>query len=765
MRANYSKYARLFLTGLLLVLLAGSEAIERKKLDINLLTGNISLKLKNGIWKEWEKQPTFQDITLDLSCDRGQCESDVWAFAPSFNKDVEQSGKVELIKLDRHNDYWQLKIEMDIQSHPGTKITKPAKYNIRVLLDDRELLGSYSGEYDDRSLNGKVTGNIAPHYPKKVTNFQPFQPQEHPRLIFRRYQLPELREKAQTEVGKLILNRLQKALKQKIYYNDVYVPTGGYHAAGHCFLYLINDDRTAAETAWKITEIAMKDPGKKRILERSTTVAGIAMTFDLCYDAWTIERRKQVAIWLSNKLSWLIAGDSPKNGWNSYSWSNWNARARGAAGLTALVLLDEPKEFFTGKEMGFYGSLKVAERNIIRYLQLAIGDRGFGTEGDLYSTEPWALTVMPFLLGYRNVIGKDLILNSSAEWFIPHYIMRLTGDKSKLKNGSFGRHYLTPNGSLFAVGLPIVKQEFLPAVMWFFDRNFGMNGDRSFGIGNFFPYEAIYAFAGYPSNLKIQNPADVFGKVLIDKQKGFYTFRDRFQDSNDFVASIYLKKQPLNGSWSFPDVGSFRILGLGEQWASFNYDTWNRENENVVVLTNARTWNQSEPIGFTSKQDGSGIISLKTNVIANKKNNRSISLVNYRSFAVDYGKTSGSPALFVITDNLVGDNSTTNLRSNKWVMNTHGTVNTNPQGFTIQGHNGSTMKGTFIEPIGVQISVKKTKTGTAIQATGGDFFFVVMTVQKNTAPKVTTEGSSINTQVRVGEQTITYRDNKIILAQ
>jgi hypothetical protein len=257
----------------------------------------------------------------------------------------------------------------------------------------------------------------------------------------------------------------------------------------------------------------------------------------------------------------------------------------------------------------------------------------------------------------------------------------------------------------------------------------------------------------------------VFGKVLIDKQKGFYTFRDRFQDSNDFVASIYLKKQPLNGSWSFPDVGSFRILGLGEQWASFNYDTWNRENENVVVLTNARTWNQSEPIGFTSKQDGSGIISLKTNVIANKKNNRSISLVNYRSFAVDYGKTSGSPALFVITDNLVGDNSTTNLRSNKWVMNTHGTVNTNPQGFTIQGHNGSTMKGTFIEPIGVQISVKKTKTGTAIQATGGDFFFVVMTVQKNTAPKVTTEGSSINTQVRVGEQTITYRDNKIILAQ
>jgi hypothetical protein len=96
-------------------------------------------------------------------------------------------------------------------------------------------------------------------------------------------------------------------------------------------------------------------------------------------------------------------------------------------------------------------------------------------------------------------------------------------------------------------------------------------------------------------------------------------------------------------------------------------------------------------------------------------------------------------------------------------MNTQGKVTLKPQGFIIQGDNGATMEGTFVEPIGVHMSVKKTKTGTIIQAMGGDFFFVVMTVQKGTAPKIIKEGSSTETKVTVGKQIITYRDNKIIL--
>jgi hypothetical protein len=758
-----AKYVELVLAGLLLFLATASKAIDSRKLDINLLTGNIDLTLKHGIWKEWENKPTFQNITLDLACDRGRCRSEAWAFAPSFNKDVDHAGTVEIIEEDRGDGYWRLKAKMNVQNHPGEKTTKPAEYNIKVVLEDGQFLGSYSGNYDNRDLDGKVTGSIAPTYPKKITNFQPLQPQEHPRLMFRRQQLPELREKAKTEVGKLILERLKQALQQKIYYNDVYVPTGGYHAAGHCFLYQINGDKQALETAWQITEIAMKDPGRRRILERSPTVAGIAMTFDLCYDGWTVARRKKVAVWLNNKLGWLIAGDSPKNGWNSYSWSNWNARARGAAGLAALVLLGEPKEFFGNKETKIEHNLKVAERNIIRYLKFAVGDRGFGTEGDLYSTEPWGLTVMPFLLAYRNAMGEDLISNSNVEWFLPNYISRSIGDNGKLKNGAFGRHYFTPSGSLFAVGLPLVNQEFLPAVMWFFDRNFGMNGDRSFGVGEFFPYEAIYAFLGYPNNLKIQNPADVFGKVLVDEQKGFYAFRNRFQDSNDFVASIYLKKQPLNGSWSFPDVGSFRILGLGELWASFNADTLNRKNENVVIINNTRTWDRAESIDFNSQPDGSGVVSLKTNTIFNKKSDRKSSLTNYRSFATDYSGKSGSPALFVVVDRFIGDNSTANFKNKTWVMNTHGKVSLKPQGFTIRGNNGATMEGKFIEPIGAYVSIEKTKTGSAIQATGGHFFLVVMTVQKGTAPKITSEGSNINSKIIVGDRVIIYKDDRLLL--
>jgi hypothetical protein len=764
MSINYLKYTKYYLTGLLLFLVGGTVAFERRKIDPNLLSGNISLTLKHGVWKEWEKRPTFQDITLDLVCTKGQCQPEIWAFAPKFNKDVDHSGNLKEIKLEKNDGYWILTARINIQTHPEDKHTKVAKYKIRLITENQELLGTYWGSYNDRSLGGKVTGKISPYFANKIANFQVVIPQEHPRLIFRRSQLPELRQKAETEAGKIILARLKETLKQKIYYNNAYVPNGGYHAAGHCFLYQINDDKQAAETAWQITEKALRDPGRRRILERSTTVAGVAMAFDLCYDAWDFAKRKQVAIWLNDKLNWLIAGDSPKNGWNSYSWSNWNARGRGAAGLAALVLFNEPKELFDDRKTDIDRNIKIAERNITRYLQIGIGNRGLGTEGDLYSTEPWALTVIPFLHAYGNVMGEDLITNSSAAWFLPHYIARLVGTQGKLQNGGFGRYYLTPSGSIFAVGLPTVKPEFLPAVMWFFERNFGLQGNRSFGVDNLLPYQAIYAFLGYRSNLQVKNPADIFGKVLVDEQKGFYVLRNRFQDNNDFVASIYLKKQPLQGSWSFPDVGSFRILGLGEEWAIPNLDGYKRENENVALVDNSKTWQQAEPISFSSKPDGSGIVSLKTNPITSKYNGQEVGLINYRSFAADYSNLSGSPALFVIVDNFIGNNRVPDFQQKTWIMNTQGKITLREQGFTIHSNNGTTMEGTFIEPFGVQLSTQKTKNGSIIKATGGDFFFVVMTVQKGKAHQPIVEGSNIYTKVKVGKQTISYQDHRIVLA-
>ena len=68
-------------------------------------------------------------------------------------------------------------------------------------------------------------------------------------------------------------------------------------------------------------------------------------------------------------------------------------------------------------------------------------------------------------------------------------------------------------------------------------------------------------------NLSSKNPVQLFGYNFVDQQKGFYNFRNQWINQDDFVANIFLKKELIGGTWHYPDVGSFRISGLGETWA------------------------------------------------------------------------------------------------------------------------------------------------------------------------------------------------------
>ena len=498
----------------------------------------------------------------------------------------------------------------------------------------------------------------------------------------------------------------------------------------------------------------MNNPGP-RLLEQSPIVAGIALAYDLCYNTWDENRLQKITSWLARESNILIEGTRDR-GWNPNSWSNWSARARGAAGLATLAILLEPPEFFAQSNLEPNDSwrlLKISERNVKRLLNIGIGDRGFGTEGDHYTTEPLVLTIIPFLQAYENVLGKDLISDSSAEWFLPHYIMRMVESNGELSFPAYGRHRAGPGGSLFALGWETVPEKFLPAVQWFFQQHFGWEGDRSFGIGTYGPYEAAFALMGYRDDVVPKNPAEILGHVLVDEQKGFYVFRDRWQDSNDFVASIYLKQEPLKSSWSFPDTGSFRIWGLGGKWANAGPSHPDPKNENVVAIADrpADAWQDAKGaklIFFNSSPDGSGVVSFRH--------------YNWlRSFAVDYSGASGVPGLFVVVDKFNLEENQTEQKI--WTMHAEGDVSIQGQSFTIQSNSGATMQGNFVTPDGVNISFEPGETGGVIRATGGDRFFLVMTVQKGLPPEIEISGRGLNAQVKVGGKTILFQDDKIVL--
>ncbi|PSF39537.1 hypothetical protein C7H19_01735 [Aphanothece hegewaldii CCALA 016] len=753
MKINY------FLGAILTLFIGGAKAPNFKQIEQNILSGDINLQLKNGVWRKLEEKPIYQDLFLDITCNNSKCQPEVWGYAPKFNPDVDHQGTVN---VTQNNNAWLLDIDLNILPNPWSEKTENAKYTIELVPNKDTLIGSYTGNYNNQTLQGKVTGTINPTISEPVANFSPIQQKEHPRLIFRKNQIPLLQQKAKTPEGKAILAQLNRTLKQPIYY-DGFVPNGGYHATGYCLLSVLNNDRKPAETAWDIVEKSIKTP-KKRLLEQSAVVSGVALAYDLCYQQWGLEQQKQVATWLYRQGDLLLKGDSPKNGgWNSNAWSNWQARAKGASGLAALAILNDPNSINEAK-LKQQSPLYIAqrsERNIKRYLATAIGNQGFGTEGDHYTTEPWILTIIPFLQAYKQVLGQDLVTNSHAAWMLPHYVTRSLSPDATLPIATYGRHRHYAGKSLYAMGLGLVPESFLPGVMWVFNRSIGLEGDQSFGIQS--PLEAAYILAGYPQQTKISNPAEIFDHTLVDEEKGFYVFRSRWQDNQDFIASIYTQQQPLTGSWSFPDVGSFRIWGLGGRWAIPGPSEGKWEDENVVMMPKTKPWKKGQSIVFQSRLNGSGIVSLITNPIIRPNSEPPVGVRSIRSFAVDYSGASGSPGLFAVVDQFVGSTQEKEFKEKIWVMHTAEQVSISKNTCTIQSANGATMQLTFITPSSVQLRAQKTATGNKILAKGGDDYFVVMTVQKGKAPPVKVIGTGLDAIVTIGKQEITFVKDKIIL--
>ncbi|WP_009544212.1 hypothetical protein [Crocosphaera subtropica] len=698
------------------------------------LSGKVSIVLEKALWRNSNNEIDYQDITLDVICENNHCTSEIWGFAPEFNQ-AEHQGTVT---INQSHNQWILDVDLLINRDPWLSLSGKANYEIELIKKNNNLLiGNYQGKFNNKVLQGKVSGTINPLYPQPLIDHRPIHPQEHPRLLFRETRVPELRQKITTKIGKKIFNKLEKTLNQPVIY-DGYVPNAGYHAAGQCFLALIKEKPKQAAQAWTVVEKAI-NTSYRRLFELSPVVTGIAIAYDLCYAYWENNNRILVSNWLAQQTQLLIEG-TPDRGWNPTAWSNWNARARGAAGLAALAILKEPEGYFS-PDINIEQLLTIAKRNMIRYLETAMGDKGFGTEGDHYTTEPFILTLFPFFTGYYHVKGKNFATeNSNLAWLLPQYLMRIVPRKNSYPIPSYGRHRYYSGGSLFAMGMGLVPLKFLPGIMWGFDHYWGENGNQSFGIKNIL--DGVFLFINYPNHLVIKHPSQIFDNVLVDEQKGFYSFRNQWKDKNDFVASIYGKREYLTKSWSFPDAGSFRIWGLGENWAIAGESNNKPENENIIIQENPNAITMTT-IYLKDKKDGSGVVSLQAKDWL-------------RSFAVDYSNISGVPGLFAIVDQF--DDHKNN---HTWVMNTEGNVTIENNTFLIKRDRDVTMKGTFITPETINLNYEKDNQ--RIIATGTGDFFVVMTVEKNKIPNLKIINNHLDSQVIIGERVISFKDQHIDL--
>jgi hypothetical protein len=381
----------------------------------------------------------------------------------------------------------------------------------------------------------------------------------------------------------------------------------------------------------------------------------------------------------------------------------------------------------------------IAEAAVKRFISMAVNDCADASNPAL----PAALSqsVLPFLVAYRNTHGADFATGTSAETILPFCVTQMFSPQLDPNRAwlSLPRP-ITPRADLFTAGMGNLAPSQRAAVIWTFDRLWGLNGDKSFGITS--PHLAVYALANLAQNAT--EPVPPLSKTFEDADHTVFVFRNAWKDLDDIVATVNLGAVRIRkNTREMPAPPFFRIAGLGAHWqVRESRESREREDRLEDLLTYSKT-------AFAPKPDGSGMLSaLAEGVRANAVR---------KLFAADYSGTSGAPALFV----LVQKGGRTNWRfdpSGGYSLSS-GTAD---RSFIMTAPSGVTLKGTLV---GGVARVAARGSSNALDISGPSDCVLVLTLQNGAAPEVKTGGEGAAQKIVIGGQTLTVGGEGINFAK
>lgn len=248
---------------------------------------------------------------------------------PARQKRWTQSGR--LIDVHQTDDVLTVRavfsVNMDGWSSGGL-----AWYTVRLRRAGAQYTGAYEGTYRGQPLRGQAFARGVP-MPPAVKDHVPCAPEEHPRLVFRRSDLAEMRRLAASPAGGEILSRLKAILSS----GDACEPAE--LAAGFGLLYALTGDAIYAGRARHCLWTVLRREG--RLDARPATVLSAALAYDLCYDAWDTPWRWRMISELRARARGPMPVHSGDGVWAD-PWSHWCGASRGAAGVAALAVLNDP---------------------------------------------------------------------------------------------------------------------------------------------------------------------------------------------------------------------------------------------------------------------------------------------------------------------------------------------------------------------------------------------------------------------------------------
>jgi hypothetical protein len=539
-----------------------------------------------------------------------------------------------------------------------------------VIVGTYKLIARAEGQ-DDVVIDGSFDGSIQPGvrhmeldsrpWYVEVRGFKPPAKKEHPRILFRKSDVAQLRKKAATREGKAILQRLRvlldgadgdtmttsfspatKAYDPSLGKNRPWDKPGVYtfgHVVGYGLLYQLTGDKKYADLGRQAFEkglqgvrdrddrYSFKNPGGA--LRAGPVLGWYAVGYDLCYDGWDAKTREKFGRAIAEykqgdkktyDLEALTRGTMPPK-------SNHFGMQVGGATLALLAVTGE--DFVDQEKIDTL--FKVAEKSLLRNASEGFGDGGFFAEGDGTGSMASQISYLTAIQGWRNTRGQDFvnverpnIRMMTLKWIYQTVVRHGQPSFSPIR-GAYGHNVWTreglSGGGYFAIGLGAVSERDKAAMRWYYER-FLLEEDTARG-GPYdtvtrYPHIAACAFVNWPVDVGARPVDQVLPHCYTDSSCGFYVWRNRWQDGDDTVIST-LSNRTQGYMGAKPESAiSLQSRGARLRWGSV------KEGE-------TKYW-QHSPMGDTS----------------------SLTLSDGTCVAVDFTGASGADTMLVTTGNAEG---------------------------------------------------------------------------------------------------------------
>ncbi len=427
--------------------------------------------------------------------------------------------------------------------------------------------GSFEAElrFDDaeeaQQTSGPVTAERRPPWPEALSDHVPPAIGEHPRLVVRKSELPELRELAATPFGQAALARCTGHLDTPLD-NLGQGKFASWPAAELGHAYLLSGDKRHAERAAAIIEHVFFAAAGARYrnapsqdIHYAPLLLGLALAYDACHAAWDEDLRVRCAAEIAGRVRDLYRGASDgkkMSGLNLHPWSNHNAIRVGCLGVGALAVFDAPSlPAETRTELRLMADDAAAE--LRDYLRRGLGESGWCMEGYYYKHMTLRRGVMQFLRAWPLVMGGRIDGHGLGDFYLA----------GEFQSRSLTRARPHAENDCFWPGLWLTaREDLLPAY-----KHLAGDPEQTLRSG----MAALYALVAYPHDLEAAAPGQLIPWFLPDRRKGFCVFRSLAPEREHIQVLAHQKTDILPachyeraGKWPSLEVSAFDINWCNE---------------------------------------------------------------------------------------------------------------------------------------------------------------------------------------------------------